>query len=239
MIYLIQDCYKDNNGYHDILKIGYSDKRFEGSRGKEYNTHNFGYRLLEERPGDKDLETYLHKYFSRYRLSKEWFEYNEEIINTFHDIELPEDEAVSRDEDTSTVLHPKVEYLKTVYRRRIVDPDFLLGTNESIEARIDRSMEIATRFWYYISEHGIEVAEQTIEEEIRKTRSLLEIVDHAQDEKDRQILLEIFARQMGIDMDYIYVLGESIGEYRAVFDDGKYKIEKLALEIFRTETLKI
>lgn len=29
MIYLLQDCYKDPNGeYHDILKIGYSNRSF-------------------------------------------------------------------------------------------------------------------------------------------------------------------------------------------------------------------
>lgn len=29
MIYLLQDCYKDiNNEYHDVLKIGYSNKPF-------------------------------------------------------------------------------------------------------------------------------------------------------------------------------------------------------------------
>lgn len=56
MIYLLQDCYKDeNNAYHDILKIGYSKNSFESSRKMMYNTHNFGYKFLGE-----NYQKYIH-----------------------------------------------------------------------------------------------------------------------------------------------------------------------------------
>lgn len=240
MIYLIQDCYKDDNGYHDILKIGYSDKEFEGSRGKEYNTHNFGYRLLDERPGGKDLETHLHKHFNKYRLSREWFEYNDEIVNTFFDIELPEYEACFKGEDDPTILYPRVDYLKTVYRRKIIDPDFLLGTDESIEVRIEKSMKIATDFWYYISEHGDQAAENKMEERQKTTKNLMNVISDEKSVETQQDFLKAIKDVNTIANDnYIYVSGESFGEYKAIFDEGKYKIEKLALEIFRLETLKI
>jgi len=90
MIYLIQDCYKDDNGnFVDILKIGYSSKPFKESRENQYKTHNYGFKLLQEREGDTELENYLHKRFSKYLLpdSYEWFYYNEEIINGFNVIQ--------------------------------------------------------------------------------------------------------------------------------------------------------
>ena len=49
MIYLLQDCYKDENGkYHDVLKIGYSSKFFQKGRKSQYDSHNYGYKLLSE-----------------------------------------------------------------------------------------------------------------------------------------------------------------------------------------------
>ena len=70
MIYLLQDCYKDeDNIYHDILKIGYTKDKFDSSRRSMYNTHNFGYKFLGEKEGSQWLETFLHRKFSKYRLS--------------------------------------------------------------------------------------------------------------------------------------------------------------------------
>ena len=90
MVYLLQDCYKDDNGaYHDILKIGFCrGEDFENSRGKAYNTHNFGYKLISIiKHGAKDLETELHNKFKHLRLSpdSEWFQYSEEILKEFEE----------------------------------------------------------------------------------------------------------------------------------------------------------
>ena len=87
MIYLLQDCYKDDNGeYKDILKIGYSKNSFTENRENQYNTHNFGYKFLGEKEGSIELENYLHKLFKKYNLDREWFSYCQEIIDKFWSI---------------------------------------------------------------------------------------------------------------------------------------------------------
>lgn len=50
MLYLLLDFIIDDESESSekILKIGYSEKRFCASRKKEYDTHNYGYRLIQE-----------------------------------------------------------------------------------------------------------------------------------------------------------------------------------------------
>ena len=83
MIYLLQDSYYDNTGYHDILKIGYSKNNFEKTRKNHYDTHNYGYIFLGEREGDTELESFLHKKYNSLRLSGEWFKWDQRIIDDF------------------------------------------------------------------------------------------------------------------------------------------------------------
>lgn len=107
MIYLIQDCYKDeNNNYIDILKIGYSDKPFMESRNNQYKTHNYGYKFLGEREGDTKFEHYLHEKFKSFRLSNdsEWFIYNSSIVNEFFTI----------DEDEKNIIVTKEQYISNI-----------------------------------------------------------------------------------------------------------------------------
>ena len=87
MIYLIQDCYEDQEGnFQKILKIGYSSKTFDEGRKSQYDTHNFGYKLLSEREGSLELERYLHRILQKYHLSLEWFKYDPEIIKIFNEV---------------------------------------------------------------------------------------------------------------------------------------------------------
>lgn len=227
MVYLLQDCYKDGNGvYHDILKIGYSDNDFKDSREPAYNTHNFGYRLLFERPGDKELEKYLHNYFKKYQISTEWFTYAEEIINEFLDIE-PDDEVIDS---------PIVNYLKIAHRRDIIDPDFLLGTDNSIEERILRSLEIAIETWTYLSNLQEPICfEKTLEDRVRTTEHLINSVNSQKDEEHQQVLLEKYKRCPS-EEDYIYISGDEVLGFNLIYDKGKYEIQKLAFEIFKSET---
>ena len=107
MIYLIQDCYKDeNNNYIDILKIGYSDKPFMESRNNQYKTHNYGYRFLGEREGDTKFEHYLHEKFKSFRLSNdsEWCIYNSSIISEFFTI----------DENEKNIILTKEQYISNI-----------------------------------------------------------------------------------------------------------------------------
>ena len=93
MIYLIQSVYKDDNdNYHDILKIGYTSNLEK--RLSHYTSHNFGFKLLKTREGNEEMEKLLHYYFNKYLIkesyNREWFEYNEEIINNFSILEKEE-----------------------------------------------------------------------------------------------------------------------------------------------------
>ena len=85
MIYLINTTYYDkkNSKIIDLLKIGYTGDL--DSRMKAYLTTNPEYTLLQTREGDTSVESYLHKKFEKYRYkdSKEWFYYDQEIIDDF------------------------------------------------------------------------------------------------------------------------------------------------------------
>ena len=128
MIYLLQDCYKDNKGeYHDILKIGYSKDSFSDNRQGQYNTHNFGYKVLGEREGSCELENYLHKLLKEYNLSREWFIYSEEVIDKFWKVEEDMLEFTSQDELNEYIrdyvlkyLVPSVDKLKGLYLDQIL-----------------------------------------------------------------------------------------------------------------------
>ena len=88
MIYLILSAgFKDNNPdqFEKRLKIGYTDNL--ENRLKAYLTTNPDFILLQTMEGDITIESYLHKKFEKYRYkdSKEWFYYNQEIIDHFQD----------------------------------------------------------------------------------------------------------------------------------------------------------
>lgn len=134
MIYLLQDCYKnENNEVIDILKIGFSNKSFKESRENHYKTHNYGFRFLMEREGDIELERYLHKKFSKYLLpdSFEWFYYNEIIINSFNTIQ---ECIMSKDEYVSNV--------KSYLLKSLESPESLYKTNkENIFTELQKDIE--------------------------------------------------------------------------------------------------
>ena len=118
MIYLIQSVYKDDNdNYHDILKIGYTSNLEK--RLSHYTSHNFGFKLLKTREGNEELEKLLHYYFNKYLIkeshNREWFEYNEEIINEFEKLEKEE----------LSFLKPNKK-IKNQKEQLVIDDDFLL-----------------------------------------------------------------------------------------------------------------
>lgn len=87
MIYLILCAgFKNNNPdlFEKRLKIGYTSNL--NKRMKSYSTTNPDYILLKTREGGLDLESYLHKRFEKYKYkdSREWFYYNQEIIDQFY-----------------------------------------------------------------------------------------------------------------------------------------------------------
>lgn len=86
MIYVLKSSGYDEKGNHiDLIKIGYTnnwDKRF-----LQYKLHNPTIKILYEiEDGDEEDEKELHYYFSDYKLKeygREWFNYDEEIIEFF------------------------------------------------------------------------------------------------------------------------------------------------------------
>ena len=83
MIYLLKVEYK----IITLLKIGYTADTSKDNRYTAYKLHNPLFELLYEIPGCSEvLEKKLQKYFSEYRYKdygKEWFVWNEEIIDYF------------------------------------------------------------------------------------------------------------------------------------------------------------
>ena len=129
MIYLLQDCYKDNEGeYHDILKIGYSKDNFSKNRQGQYNTHNFGYKFLGEREGSCELENYLHKLLKEYNLDREWFRYSDEIIDKFWKVSEEDISDFSSQDELNKYIRsyilkhliPSVDKLKGLYLNQIL-----------------------------------------------------------------------------------------------------------------------
>ena len=129
MIYLLQDCYKDNKGeYHDILKIGYSKDSFSRNRQGQYNTHNFGYKFLGEREGSCELENYLHKLLKEYNLDREWFRYSQEVIDKFWKVKEEDISNFSSQDELNEYIRyyilkrfvPSVNKLKELYLDQIL-----------------------------------------------------------------------------------------------------------------------
>ena len=130
MIYLLQDCYKDpNGGYHDILKIGYSSRSFLEGRKSQYDTHNYGYKLLSEREGSQELERYLHRRLQEYNLSLEWFKYDQEVINIFNEVSENDISQFKSQEELNEYIRdyildnliPSVNKLLSLYLKKILD----------------------------------------------------------------------------------------------------------------------
>ena len=83
MIYELEGVYKDDTGYHESIKIGYSFEPFEVSRKQAYDTHNYGYKFLGEKKGSRDDEGRIQWLFRDDLLRGEWFKDSPEIIFVF------------------------------------------------------------------------------------------------------------------------------------------------------------
>ena len=89
MIYLIQTIYhitKTNSPFR-LLKIGYTEDSKKKSRYIAYRLHNPLFEVLYEIPNaTEDDERKVHNHFQKYQYQgygREWFVYNEEIIDFF------------------------------------------------------------------------------------------------------------------------------------------------------------
>lgn len=113
MIYLIQDCFKDNSGnYSDVLKIGYSSEAFSKIRKPDYNSQNYGYKFLGEHEGSRELEKFIHTVLKNFNLSGEWFKYDEKVIDTFW--KTDESDIIDFLKQGKDNLHTKNRLLKII-----------------------------------------------------------------------------------------------------------------------------
>ena len=166
MIYLLQDCYKDDKGeYHDILKIGYSKDSFSRNRQGQYNTHNFGYKFLGEREGSSELENYLHKLLKEYNLDREWFRYSQEVIDKFWKVKEEDISDFSSQDELNEYIRdyilkhlvPSVDKFKKLYLNQILseikEKDTEYKDNKDIYKRniIDVFEFISTREYEYFN----------------------------------------------------------------------------------------
>ena len=96
MVYLLETTYynKHNKEILDLLKIGYTKDENLKSRLVQYKLHNPMYELLFTIPEvDELVEKAIHLYFQEFQFSdygKEWFVYNEKIIDFFKTHTTPE-----------------------------------------------------------------------------------------------------------------------------------------------------
>lgn len=96
MVYLVETVYynKHTKEVLDLLKIGYTKDENLKSRLVQYKLHNPMYKLLFTIPDvDESVEKAIQLYFQGFQFpdyGKEWFVYNEEIIDFFKTHTTPE-----------------------------------------------------------------------------------------------------------------------------------------------------
>ena len=243
MLYLLSDSIVDEENIpREILKIGYSEKKFSSSRENAYNTHNYGYRLVREIEGTKEDETNLHKKYKHLLLpgSREWFEYSDDIVDEFYP-------GFDSESDTLESISPiTIKDLEKNYLSDIINPDYLIGTFESIYQRVDLSIDAARYIWKRLIEgESIEEIENHISEKVERTESLIRTYEASRNivEKDRPgcsiAIAEQLMRVQEADFywDYIFVSGKR-PNYEVKFNTGRLKIDQLALEAYKKELEK-
>ncbi len=248
MLYLLLDSILDelSGNSEKILKIGYSEKKFCESRKSSYDTHNYGYRLIQEVEGTLEDEKSLHKRFKHLLLpgSKEWFRYSDDIVEEFYTGWNSEDDDVP--ESLVSISPITMGELEKNYLEDIVNKDLLLGHVESIYIRIDLTIN-ATKYICkkLLNGESIEEMEIYIEDKIKMTKDLLRVYENIKNNVDKEYpgssvyLAEEFKSIQKFDFyrDYISVLGEE-PDYDVVFNSGLLKIDQLALEAYKKEMNK-
>lgn len=239
MLYLLLDSIVDEENIpREILKIGYSEKKFSSSRESAYNTHNYGYRLVHEIEGTKEDETNLHKKYKHLLLpgSKEWFEYSDDIVDEFYP-------GFDSENDTLESISPiTMKDLEKNYLSDMVNPDYLIGTIKSIYQRIDLSIDAARYIWKrLIDGESIEEIENYISEKIKTTENLIKAYEEVRDKglHDSRCLAEVYKDLYDSDSfrDYVFVSGD-FPNYEVKFNIGRLKIDQLALEAYKKELEK-
>ena len=132
MIYVIKVEYKDI----DLLKIGYTKDENKDTRYSQYKMHNPLYQVIYEIPGaGRDKEKALHDYFSCYRYKgkgREWFEYNEEIVDYFSALKKKYKIRVKEDRENFETILNKALDMRAVSDNRDSIKEKLISSKEDI-----------------------------------------------------------------------------------------------------------
>lgn len=139
MLYLIKS--PGNSG--KILKIGYTNKIKR--RLDSYKSENPDSVLLATREGDEAFEHKLHKYFHRFKYTsgREWFYYNEGIVNEFKTIQ--EEHLVSK-EELIEKINPILD-ISDLFSSKIPEIIKLYKNNPREELTELDIRAIVTKFW--------------------------------------------------------------------------------------------
>ena len=142
MIYLIETTYynKDNNKIVDLLKIGYTSDDSLSKRLSLYKLHNPLCKLLFTIPnGTEEDEKKLHIKFKKFLYpdyGREWFMYDEEIINFFSSHLTYE--LLQQDINEIELLHGNT-YVKSGYMKSVIDQIYKSKVN-SKELTLDQAV---------------------------------------------------------------------------------------------------
>jgi len=142
MIYLIETTYynKDNSKIVDLLKIGYTSDDSLSKRLSLYKLHNPLCKLLFTIPnGTEEDEKKLHIKFKKFLYpdyGREWFIYNEEIINFFSSHLTYE--LLQQDINEIELLHGNT-YVKSGYMKSVIDQIYKSKVN-SKELTLDQAV---------------------------------------------------------------------------------------------------
>lgn len=142
MIYLIETTYynKDNSKIVDLLKIGYTSDDSLSKRLSLYKLHNPLCKLLFTIPnGTEEDEKKLHIKFKKFLYpdyGREWFVYDEEIINFFSSHLTYE--LLQQDINEIELLHGNT-YVKSGYMKSVIDQIYKSKVN-SKELTLDQAV---------------------------------------------------------------------------------------------------
>lgn len=143
MIYLIETTYydKDSKEILDLLKIGYTSDDSLNKRLSLYKLHNPLYKLLYTIPdATEDDERRLHIKFKKFRYpdyGREWFMYNEKIVNFFSSHLTYE--LLQQGIDEIELLNHGNTRIKSDYMKSVIDQIYKSKVN-SKELTLDQAV---------------------------------------------------------------------------------------------------
>lgn len=160
MIYVISSpAFKDNESFERLLKIGYTEDSKKDRRYYQYKAHNPTIKVLYEiSNGTLELENLIHSYFSKYKygdFGKEWFIWDEEIIQFFETYKTVDDLLTILDSD-SIRRCPKKRFNGFVkFSYAVIDKCLNLKMKLCNDFTIDQALESREQCYNELDKSGL------------------------------------------------------------------------------------